>query len=36
MIIHGPNALRVSALGYVAVCWGALYFLYRKNIFFRA
>ena len=26
----------VTALGYIAVCWGLLYFLYRKGIFFRA
>ena len=26
----------VAALGYIAVCWGMLYFLYRKGIFFRA
>ena len=35
--VCGPQwGALVSALGYVAVCWGALYFLYRKNIFFRA
>ena len=26
----------VIALGYIAVCWSMLYFLYRKGIFFRA
>ena len=26
----------VAALGYIAVCWGLLYFLYRKGLFFKA
>ncbi len=25
----------VSALGYIAVCWGMLYFMYRRNIFLK-
>ena len=25
----------VSSLGYIAVCWGFLYFLYKKKIFLK-
>ena len=25
----------LMAVSYMAVCWGVLYFLYRKNIFFK-